>query len=42
MNARQALFTDADGDATGAGGNFTDGGLPPMSDRISPLSPAPP
>lgn len=33
VNAFQALFTDADGDATGAGGNFTDGGLPAMSDR---------
>ena len=33
VNAFQALFTDADGDATGAGGNFTDGGLPAMSDQ---------
>jgi hypothetical protein len=33
VNAFQALFTDADGDATGAGGNFTDDGLPAMSDR---------
>ena len=33
VNAFQALFTDADGDATGAGGNFTDDGLPTMSDR---------
>jgi hypothetical protein len=35
INAFQALFSDADGDAAGAGGNFTaDGdGLPPMSDQ---------
>jgi hypothetical protein len=33
VNAFQALFTDADADATGAGGNFTDDGLPIMSDR---------
>lgn len=33
VNAFQALFTDADADATGAGGNFTDDGLPTMSDR---------
>jgi hypothetical protein len=31
--AFQALFTDADGDASGAGGNFTDDGLPTMSDQ---------
>jgi hypothetical protein len=31
--AFQALFTDADGDASGAGGNFTDDGLPAMSDQ---------
>jgi hypothetical protein len=33
VNAFQALFTDADGDSTGAGGNFTDDGLPTMSDQ---------
>lgn len=33
VNAFQALFTDADADTTGAGGNFTDDGLPTMSDR---------
>lgn len=33
VNAFQALFTDADADTAGAGGNFTDDGLPTMSDR---------
>jgi hypothetical protein len=33
VNAFQALFTDADGDATGAGGNFTDDGLPTLGDQ---------
>ncbi len=33
VNAFQALFTDADADDTGAGGNFTDDGLPAMSDQ---------
>ncbi|HLY57841.1 MAG TPA: hypothetical protein VKS60_19925 [Stellaceae bacterium] len=33
VNAFQALFSDSDGDTTGAGGNFTDDGLPTMSDR---------
>lgn len=33
VNAFQALFTDADGDSSGAGGNFTDDGLPTMSDQ---------
>ena len=33
VNAFQALFTDADADSAGAGGNFTDDGLPTMSDQ---------
>jgi len=33
VNAFQALFTDADADTAGAGGNFTDDGLPLMSDQ---------
>jgi hypothetical protein len=33
VNAFQALFTDADGDDAGAGGNFTDDGLPTMGDQ---------
>lgn len=33
VNAFQALFTDSDGDDSGAGGNFTDDGLPAMSDQ---------
>jgi phage protein D len=33
VNAFQALFTDQDADGTGAGGNFTDDGLPTMSDQ---------
>ncbi len=33
VNAFQALFTDADADDTGAGGKFTDDGLPAMSDQ---------
>jgi hypothetical protein len=33
VSAFQALFTDADGDDTGAGGTFTDDGLPTMNDR---------
>jgi hypothetical protein len=33
VNAFQALFSDADADTGGAGGNFTDDGLPTMSDR---------
>jgi hypothetical protein len=33
VNAYQALFSDAKGDTTGAGGNFTDTGLPSMSDQ---------
>src|SRR5271157_2364191 len=33
VNAFQALFADADADTTGAGGNFTDDGLPAMSDQ---------
>jgi hypothetical protein len=32
VNAFQALFSDSAGDDTGAGGNFTDSGLPAMSD----------
>jgi phage protein D len=33
VNAFQALFTDADADGTGAGGNFSDDGFSPMSDQ---------
>ena len=33
VNAFQALFTDSDADDAGAGGNFTDDGLPTMSDQ---------
>jgi hypothetical protein len=33
VNAFQALFTDSDGDTAGAGGNFTDDGLPDLSDQ---------
>jgi hypothetical protein len=33
VNAFQALFSDEDGDTDGAGGTFTDDGLPMMSDR---------
>jgi phage protein D len=33
VNAFQALFTEPKPDGTGAGGNFTDNGLPPMGDR---------
>jgi phage protein D len=33
VSAFQALFTDTDADTTGAGGNFTDDGLPTMNDR---------
>jgi hypothetical protein len=33
VNAFQALFTDQDADASGAGGNFSDDGLPTMSDQ---------
>jgi hypothetical protein len=33
VNAFQALFTDADADNAGAGGNFTDDGLPTMCDQ---------
>jgi hypothetical protein len=33
VNAFQALFTDTDADIAGAGGNFTDDGLPSMSDQ---------
>jgi len=33
VNAFQALFTDSDADTAGAGGNFTDDGLPVMSDQ---------
>jgi hypothetical protein len=42
VNAFQALFTDAAGDTTGAGGNFTDDGLPAMSDQsLSALTQGP-
>jgi hypothetical protein len=42
VNAFQALFTDADGDAAGAGGNFTDDGLPEMNSQdLSALTSGP-
>jgi hypothetical protein len=36
VNAYQALFTDSDSDTSGAGGNFTNDGLPTMSDQDLP------